>query len=205
MRRILVLIIVVFVMVPYAGAQTKDLKKEAKIKYKELKKNGYELFPDSADLDEALLFHYTRLNERDGMIELSGISSRTKSRNVGKRMALNNACDAYATQADKRLTALIAADVQVDSLGEDLEVARFHAAYIRYVSKQMKALVRESLVALRDYEDGTYEILIYFIVDEESAAKARQKALERAIKENKISKEHTGKLTGFVKEKVAAE
>jgi hypothetical protein len=60
-------------------------------------------------------------------------------------------------------------------------------------------------VALRDYEDGTYEILIYFIVDEESAAKARQKALERAIKENKISKEHTGKLTGFVKEKVAAE
>ena len=205
MRRILILIIAVFMMAPYAGAQTKELKKEAKMKHKELKKNGYELYPDSADLDEALLFHYTRLNERDGMMELAGVSSKTKSRNVGKRMALNSACDAYAAQANSKLVARIASDMPGDSIGDDLETARFHAAYTRYVSKEMKALVRESLVALKDFEDGTYEILIYFVVNEEDAVKARLKALERAIRENKQSKGHAGKLADFVKENVMLE
>ena len=205
MRRILVLIIAVFIMAPYAGAQTKELKKEAKMKHKELKKNGYELYPDSVDLDEALLYHYTRLNEREDMMELAGISSRTKSRNVGKRVALNNACDTYAVQADKKLVARIASDMPGDSLGDDLETARFHAAYTRYVSKEIKALVRESLVALKDFEDGTYEILIYFVVSEEDAVKARLKALERAAVESKLSKELVGKLADFVKENVMLE
>ena len=78
----------------------KQLKKEYKKKMKEYKAEGCKLFGSSRSLDVALLTHYDKLTTLgDDGVEVVGIASKFKSKNVGKQMAINNACLTYAQSA----------------------------------------------------------------------------------------------------------
>lgn len=179
----------------------KALKKEYKQKMKEYKKEKWKLFGSSRSLDVALLRHYDRLNElgEDGR-EIVGVSSRTKSKNIGKQMAYNNACLTYAQQAGSSVKGRVISDLSGDGVDAVAEMDHFYSAYERLVEKNIKGEMEESYSIIHDNGDGTFEIQTFFIVSESAASKARIRAMEDAMKESEAAQKHAAKISSFVRE-----
>lgn len=183
MKKIILFIMAICLIAPVADAQNKQLEKmrkqEYKTKIKEYKKDGWKLFGSSRSLDVVLLTHYDKLNSlgEDGH-EVLGIASRFKSKNVGKQMAINNACLTYAQQAGSHVKGRVVSDMAGDGVEADAEFDHFYAAYERLVEKEIKGEMSESYSIIRDNGDGTFEMQVYFIVSESAATRARIRALE---------------------------
>lgn len=190
---------------PVADAQNKQLEKklkqEYKTKMKDYKKDGWKLFGSSHSLDVALLTHYDKLNNlgEDGR-ELVGIASRFKSKNIGKQMAVNNACLIYAQQAGSHVKGRVVSDMAGDGVDADAEFDHFYAAYERLVEKEIKGEMMESYSIIHDNGDGTFEMQVYFIISESAATKARIRAFENAAKESAAAQKYAEKVADFVRE-----
>lgn len=210
MKKIILFIMAICLIAPVADAQNKQLEKmrkqEYKTKIKEYKKDGWKLFGSSRSLDVVLLTHYDKLNSlgEDGH-EVLGIASRFKSKNVGKQMAINNACLTYAQQAGSHVKGRVVSDMAGDGVEADAEFDHFYAAYERLVEKEIKGEMSESYSIIRDNGDGTFEMQVYFIVSESAATRARIRALENAAKESAAAQKYAEKVADFVREGFATE
>ncbi len=205
MKKILLFIMAICMIAPVADAQNKQLEKklkqEYKTKMKDYKKDGWKLFGSSHSLDVALLTHYDKLNNlgEDGR-ELVGIASRFKSKNIGKQMAVNNACLIYAQQAGSHVKGRVVSDMAGDGVDADAEFDHFYAAYERLVEKEIKGEMMESYSIIHDNGDGTFEMQVYFIISESAATKARIRAFENAAKESAAAQKYAEKVADFVRE-----
>lgn len=205
MKKIVLLIMAICLIAPNVDAQNKrlerKLKQEYKTKMKEYKNEGWKLFGSSHSLDVALLTHYDKLKSlgEDGR-EVLGIASRFKSKNVGKQMAINNACVTYAQQAGSYVKGRVVSDMAGDGVDADAEFDNFYAAYERLVEKEIKGELSESYCIIHDNGDGTFEMQAYFIVSESAATKARIRALENAAKESAAAQRYAEKVSEFVRE-----
>lgn len=201
MKKIIVMMLALFMLAPvYAG--NKDLEKarknELKQKQKEYKKGKWEIM-GSHSLEYALAKHFDRLNELgDDAHEVEGISTSTKSKNTGKQMAINNAMITYAQEAGSTLKGRVIADMNANGTDPSGEFDNFYAAYERLVEKEIKNEMEPSFTIIRTNPDGTYEIRTYFIVTESQAAKARQRALEQALKDSEAAQKYADKISDFV-------
>ncbi len=210
MKKIILFIMAICLIAPVADAQNKQLEKkqkqEYKTKMKEYNKEGWKLFGSSRSLDVVLLTHYDKLNNlgEDGR-EVLGIASRFKSKNVGKQMAINNACLTYAQSAGSHVKGRVVSDMAGDGVEADAEFDHFYAAYERLVEKEIKGEMSESYSIIRDNGDGTFEMQVYFIVSESAATKARIRALENAAKDSAAAQKYAEKVADFVREGFEAE
>ena len=209
MKKIIAFIVALVLLVPaYADAANKALEKarnkELKTKLKEYKKGKWEIL-GSRTLEFSLAKHYDRLNELgDDGHEVEGISTRTKSKNTGKQMAINNAAITYAQEAGSSLQGRVVADMNANGADPAGEFDNFYAAYERLVEKEIRNELEPSYSIIRTNPDGSFEIRSYFIVAESAAAKARQRALESAMKDSELAQKHADKIAGFVKERFQA-
>jgi len=208
MKRILVLALAALMTVGFCSqteAQNKQLrkaqKKEYKTKLKQLKKEGWSLYGSSRSIDVVLLTHYDKLNELGANgSELMGEASKFKSKNVGKQSAVNNACVVYASEAGRHLKGRIVNDLFSNADDVDMEFDKFYAAYESLVEKDIQGELQESFTLIKDNGDGTYAMQVYFIVDEESACKARIRAMEMAAKESEAAQKYAKQVSDFVRE-----
>lgn len=205
MKKIILFLMAFCLMAPVANAQNKLLEKkrkqEYKTKMKEYKKENWKLFGSSRSLDVALLTHYDKLNNlADDGREVLGIASKFKSKNVGKQMAVNNACITYAQQAGSHVKGRVVSDMAGDGVEADKEFDHFYAAYERLVEKEIRGEMQESYSIIRDNGDGTFEMQVYFIVSEKAATQARIRALENAAKESAAAQKYAQKVSDFVRE-----
>ena len=129
-----------------------------------------------------------------------GISTKSKSKNVGQQMAINNACATYAQQAGSSLKGRVVSDLAGDGIDTDAEFEHFYAAYERLVEKEIKGEMDQSFSLIRNNPDGTYEIETFFIVSEGAASKARIRAMENAAKESEAAQRYANKVSEFVRE-----
>ena len=205
MKKLIMFLMAVCLLAPHADAQNKTLekarKKEYKAKMKEYKNENWKLFGSSRSLDVALLTHYDKLNNlgEDGH-EIVGVASKFKSKNVGKQMAINNACLTYAQQAGSQVKGRIVSDMAGDGIDADSEFDNFYAAYERLVEKEIKGEMKESYSIIRENGDGTFEMQVYFIVSESAASEARIRAMEAAAKESAAAQKYAQKVADFVRE-----
>ncbi|MDE6391831.1 MAG: hypothetical protein K2L59_00990 [Muribaculaceae bacterium] len=205
MKKIIAALVALVMLVPaYAVAANKALekarKKELKTKLTEYKRGKWEIM-GSRTLEYSLAKHYDRLNELgDDGHEVEGISTKTKSKNTGKQMAINNAAITYAQEAGSSLQGRVVADMNANGVDPSAEFENFYAAYERLVEKEIRNELEPSYTIIRSNSDGSYEIRAYFIVAESAASKARQRALETAMKESEAAQKHAGKISDFVKE-----
>lgn len=204
MKKIIVALLALVLIAPvYAGsnkALEKAQKKELKTKLKEYKKGNWEVL-GSRTLEVSLAKHYDRLNELgDDGHEVEGISTKTKSKNTGKQMAINNAAITYAQEAGSTLQGRVVADMNANGAAPAGEFENFYAAYERLVEKEIRNELEPSYSIIRTNPDGSYEVRTYFIVAESAASKARQRALEGALKDSAAAQKIGDKITGFVKE-----
>ena len=204
MKKLLTFLFALLLMAPMAEVQAqnkaleKALKKEFKEKKKEFKKGGSE--------DVVLLKHFDKLMELDeDGVEIVGIASNFKSKNVGVQMAYNNAVVTYAQRAGGQVKGRVASDISGDGTDAEGEFEHFYAAYEREVEKEIKGELELSFSVIRDKGDGTFELQSFFIASESAATKARIRAYENAMKESQAAQKYAGKISEFIKEGVAGE
>lgn len=211
MRKIL--FILTLLIIPYFTdvqaqnkALNKALKKEFKTKKKEFKKDGWVVYGTSRSADVVLLKHFDKLSTLgDDAVEVVGIASKFKSKNVGVQMAYNNAVVTYAQRAGSHIKGRIVSDISGDGTDAEGEFEHFYAAYEREVEKEIKGELEPSFTIIRDNGDGTYEMQSYFIVSESAASKARIRAYENAMKESQAAQKYATKISEFVNEGVPTE
>ena len=114
-------------------------------------------------------------------------------------MAINNACITYAQQQGSDLKGRIISETNADSNNTDVEMDKFFNAYERTVEKEIKGEMRPSYQLVRNNPDGTYEIEVYFIINENAASAARIRAMEQSIAESEYAQRHAAKISEFVK------
>ena len=205
MKNFLIMLLAFCFMTPAINAQNKELqkqqKKEYKKKMKEYKAEGWKLFGSTRSLDVALLTHYDKLNTLgDDAIEIVGIASKFQSKNVGKQMAINNACITYAQTAGSVVKGRIVSDLFGNGIDADTEIDKFYAAYERLVEKEIKGEMMESFSIIHEISNGLYEMQTYFIVSESAASKARIRAFENAAKESAAAQKYANEISEFVRE-----
>lgn len=184
----------------------KALKKEYKTKMKEYQKEGWKIFGTSRSLDVALLLHYQKLNDGDGEVkEVSGIASQFKLKNVGVQSAANNACNKYARQAGSQIKGRIISDLGLNAEDLKSEFDHFYAAYESSVEKEIKGELKESYSIIRETGKGVFEMITYFLVDENAATQARVRAFENAAKESEAAQKYARKVSEFIKEGINVE
>ncbi len=207
MKKVIVFLLTLIMMMPAAIAadNSKQLQKarnkERKEVMKRYKKEGWQLFGSTRSLEVALLSHWEKLDKlgEDGR-EVMGISTKSKSKNVGQQMAINNACATYAQQAGSSLKGRVVSDLAGDGIDTDAEFEHFYAAYERLVEKEIKGEMDQSFSLIRNNPDGTYEIETFFIVSEGAASKAHIRAMENAAKESEAAQRYANKVSEFVRE-----
>ncbi|MCH5238885.1 MAG: hypothetical protein J1F38_01555 [Muribaculaceae bacterium] len=204
MKKLIYAFLSLALLVPaVASAKTPLEKARAKAhkeKLKEYKKEGWKPL-GSTTLDVVLLEHYDKLNKLgENGHEVEGISTRTKSINTGKQMAINNAVVTYGQEAGSTLQGRVVSDMSANGVDTSAEFENFFAAYERLVEKEIRGEMQPSFTIMKDNGDGSYEIRTYFIVEENSAQKARLRALEEAMKNSEIAAEHADKISGFVRQ-----
>lgn len=209
MKKFILFIVAALLCVVAVDAQSntkalnKALKKEYKLKKKELKKGKWELFASSRTLDVALLQHYEKLNALgENGYEVVGVASRFKSKNVGHQQAINNACLTYAQQAGSHLKGRIVSDMAGNADDTSAEFDHFYAAYERLVEKEIKGEMIESFSIIRciNKDAGEFEMQTFFVIDEAAATRARIRALENAAKESEAAQKYANKVSQFVRE-----
>ena len=197
-------------VMPMAVAQNKLLekaqKKEYKAKIKEFKKEGWKLYGSSRTIEVALLTHYDKLRQLgENGYEVMGEASSFKSKNVGKQMSINNACNIYARNAGSHVKGRVVSDLAGDANNTDAEFEHFYAAYETLVEKEIKGEMQESFSVIKDNKNGTFSMQTFFIINEDAAVKARIRAMENALKESEAAQKYAKKVSDFVREGFEAE
>ncbi|MCH4017044.1 MAG: hypothetical protein LKF06_05445 [Prevotella sp.] len=217
MKKIIVVLLALVLAAPFAttaSAQSmtktqkvinkqlqKALKKEYKEKMKQFKKEGWKLYGSTRSLEVALLSHYSKLEELgENGYEVMGEASKFKSMNVGKQMAVNNACNQYARQAGSHVKGRIVSDIAGNADDVSAEFDHFYSAYETLVEKEIKGEMQESFSVVKDFKDGTHAMQTYFIINEDAATKARIRAMENALKESQAAQKYAKKVSEFVQE-----
>lgn len=205
MKKIIVALVAIVMLLPfYAEGANKQLekarKKELSQKLKEYKKGKWEIL-GSHTMDFALANHFDKLNKlgEDGH-EVEGISTRSKSKNIGKQAAINNAVVTYAQEAGSTLQGRVVSDMNANGVDVSGEFDNFYAAYERLVEKEIRGEMEPSYTIIHNNGDGTYEVRSYFIICESAAAKARLRALDEALKASEAAQKYGSKISEFVKQ-----
>ena len=187
-------------------AMNKALKKEYKLKKKEFEQGSWVIYGTSRSLDVALLKHYEKLNENENAHEIVGVATAFKSKNIGKQVALNNACNLYARQAGSHVKGRIVSDMANNANDVSAEFDHFYAAYESLVEKEIKGEMKESFSVIRETakEKKTgapiYEMQTFYVIDEDAASEARIRAFENAMRESAAAQKHAEMVSDFIKE-----
>lgn len=210
MKRFITFLLMMALVMPMAVAQNKLLekaqKKEYKAKIKEFKKEGWKLYGSSRTIEVALLTHYDKLRQLgENGYEVMGEASSFKSKNVGKQMSINNACNIYARNAGSHVKGRVVSDLAGDANNTDAEFEHFYAAYETLVEKEIKGEMQESFSVIKDNKNGTFSMQTFFIINEDAAVKARIRAMENAMKESEAAQKYAKKVSDFVREGFEAE
>lgn len=187
-------------------AMNKALKKEYKLKKKEFEKGGWVIYGTSRSIDVALLKHYEKLNENENAYEIVGVATAFKSKNIGKQVALNNACNLYARQAGSHVKGRVVSDMANNADDVSAEFDHFYAAYETLVEKEIRGEMVESFSIIRETgkekKSGAviYEMQTYYVIDEDAASAARIRAFEQAMRESEAAQKHAELVSKFINE-----
>ena len=206
MKKILLVLIVLTILCPTIShaqnyALQGALKKEYKSKIKEFKKGGWQVFGSSRTLEVLLFNHLDWLNNRDDVYEIVGVASAFKSKNVGKQIAMNNACITYASQMSSTIKGRVISDIKED-VSSQSEFEQFYSIFERSIEQEIKGEMKESFCLIRENGNGTFEMQTFFLVNEEAALDARRRALKNAAKEAIAAEKYADIVSKYINEKV---
>jgi hypothetical protein len=181
----------------------KTLEKQTEMQYKkkikEYKEKGYELAGSSRSIEVALLEHYKKTADPKNK-EFVGEVSKCKSINVCRQAALNNAQNRYAALASGNIKGRMASLLRADANLPETEIDKMIGAYEKEIQADISGSLVESYSVVKENGDGTKTFQTIFIVNEEEAASARARAMEKSLRETKIAVKEAEEISKFVNE-----
>lgn len=177
--------------------RVKQNKKESKKVLKNLEKEGWKVLGSSRTLESVLMKHYDQLDAADAR-EIVGIATNVKSKNVGKQMAANNAAISYV-QEYSEIQGRMLTDVTADGSMSETEFEHFYSAFEREVQRSIKGELTESFSLIRETSRGIFEVQTFFVLNENSATKARLRSLENTLKESEAAQKNAERISAFVR------
>lgn len=178
----------------------KALWKQAQKKAKELTKEGWKI-DGSKTLDAVLFDHYKKLQDANNQELIANVVGQTnvKTLNAAQRWAIVNAATAYATQARMMVVGRVTSEVggALEDVGSPDD---FYAACESRVAKELQGELKQSVSIYREKKDGKLDYKIFYLVNEESAAKARMRAMENALRESEFARANAERISEFVRE-----
>ena len=177
----------------------KALWKQAQKKAKELTNEGWKI-DGSKTLEASLFNHYKKLldeNNQELMGQVIG-ETNTQTRQRGQSYATTNACNLYAKQARQMVSGRVTNEMGVAKLGVE-SPETFYEAYESRVAAELQGELKTSFAIFREKKGGYLDYQIFFIVNEDSASKARLRAMENAKKESEFARAHAEELSEFVR------
>ncbi len=217
MKKILMLLVAVCLLIPATAMadnndkkaakraekerkeRVKENKKESKKVLKQFEKEGWKVLGSTRTLESMLMRHYEKLDEGGADArEVVGIATKVKSKNVGKQMAATNAAITYV-QEYSEMRGRMLTDVTADGSMSESEFEHFYSAFEREVQKDIKGELTESFSIIRENGNGIYEVQTFFVLNENSATKARLRSLENALKESEAAQKQAERISAFVR------
>lgn len=120
-----------------------------------------------------------------------------RSINLGKIKVRNEAMNEYAESAKSMIRGRITTDIRdID----ESQVENLVSSYERLVLKEINGEVKSSYTLYRENKDGKYDVRGYFLVDLESASKARKRAMELALEESELAHKYGNEISNFIDE-----
>jgi hypothetical protein len=177
---------------------SKEYGKQCKKVMNTYNKEGWKLSGSSRSLEVALLEHYQKTADPKN-VEFVGEVSQCKSINVCKQFALTNAQNRYVLLASGHVKGRIESLLRADANMPEIEIDKFIAAYENQVKAEVGGALTESYSIVKDNGD-TKEYKTFFILNEEKASQIRARALERSLKETKITIKEAEEISKFVNE-----
>jgi hypothetical protein len=177
----------------------KETDQQYKNKIKEYEKDGYKLVGGSRTLEVALLEHYKKIADTKNK-EFIGEVSQCKSMNVCRQTALNNAQNRYASLASGNIKGRIESLLRSDANLPETEIDKMIGAYEKSVQADISGALVESYSIVKENSNGTKTFQTVFIINEEEAASARVRAMEKSLRETKISIKEAEEISKFVNE-----
>lgn len=202
---VITMAIVMMLAVQPCAAQNKtlakQLKKEYKQKMKEYKKDGWKVFATSRSLDVVLLKHYDKLESLgENGYEVMGYASNLRTKNVARQVAINNACNTYAREAGSKVKGRVVSDLSHDANYSEAEFDKFYAAYEALVEKEIRGEMQESYSVIHENADGSCDVQVFFIINEDAACRARIRAWENSMRESEAAQKYAETVSNFIKE-----
>lgn len=209
MKKLLVLAMGLIIAISGVIAQPKNTDKEiwkqAKRTAKELTKEGWKI-DDSKPLDVCLYEHNKKRRDSNDEQLISNVIGQTnvKTLNQAKRWAMINASTEYATSAIQMVKGRITSEISA-GIEDVSSVDNFYAGYESCVVKEIQGELKLSFSLYREKKDGKIDCRIYYLINEDSASKARIRAMERAMQESEFARDNAERISEFVRERVVIE
>lgn len=199
MKKILsfVLCITMFAGVAYGQTkqEIKQAEKAAKSEAKTLAKEGWKLL-ETGSMEYVIKQQLLRKKTGD-VEEIVGTANRMRSINLGKTTARNNAINEYAESAKAMVRGRITTEIR--DIADD-QVENLVGGYERLVLKEINGEVKSAYTLYKENKDGKYDVRGYFFVDQESASKARKRAMQLALEESELAHKYGNEISNFIDE-----
>lgn len=198
--------LICFIIVPtdsFSQNLNRALEREYKQKLKEYKKDGWIIDSDRS-AEVVLMKHYAKLNVNEDLKTIVGTSSNCRSTNVCKQAALNNAQNEYARLVSGKIEGAFASIIRTDASHPQAEIDKMVGGLINEVKADLSGVLQPSYSVYRE-KKGVKEYKTVFFVNEKVLIDNIEKALEKSIKETKITIEEVRSISKFVGDELKKE
>ncbi len=193
MKKIMILaaVILSFMGGVEISAQSKQDIKEAKTQAKQLTKEGWTVEGIGTIQGELEKIQAKRANAE----VLIGSAYGKKKATLAKAEARNNAINEYA-EYQKSLVQGRVTSGMTDLGGEEAE--NFANGFERLVVHELNGEISIPALVLMKTVDGLTDVRCYYIIDNNAAEKARERAIKQAIDEAGLAQEYGNKISEFI-------
>ncbi len=149
-------------------------------KVREWQADGYKI-DGTRTMYDKLVAHYAKLDANDSLVEVEGTATGTEKADA-RMYCLNDAAISYASAAKSIIEGGISR--QFSNFTES--GIKLMGAYTQKVQSAIVPFLKESVAVYRDATKNGKPVIeydIYYIVDENSAAKVRKDAIDQALRE----------------------
>lgn len=180
-----------------AGAQTKQemkaARKEANEAARQLKKEGYKPL-ELGKMEKRLESYFLKVNS--GCAQIIGTADKCMTTNLAQVTALTNAANTYALLAGGFVRGRI---ISSTSNISEQQLDNILSNFERLVAKEIRGELIPCITVVRN-QKGLVKARVYCIVDQDTATRLRQRALQAALEEQALAEQYGSQVSKWINE-----
>lgn len=181
-------------------AQRKAASPEAKAKLKKFKKEGWKVDSDRSD-EVVLTRYYEKRDANPNLKVVTGQSSKCKSTNICRQVALTNAQNELAQRLSSKIEGAISTLVRHDATHPQEDIEKTTKGLITKIKADVSGLLEPAFSISRE-KGGMIEYKMYFLYDPKKVSDNMEKVLEQSLKETKLTIEEAKSISKFVNDEL---